>query len=286
MVKLLDQDILTREVLDWKGVHLLHFAGSSCSQKARVFLNLKQIEWESHPIDLGTNENYNPWYLGINPRGLVPTLVIDGEVHIESNDILTALEHRFPTPELIPANLASEVAFLLKHEDDLHLDLRTLTFRFMRPYLGPFRSTEALNSFRDGGSGTVEGQVDANKKREIDFWETNNAGISDEAVRKSAAAFRTAFDELEAKLAKSPYFLGNEISVLDIAWYIYTVRLSTVGYPLQKLHPRVHGWFEGLNARDEFAKEVARPVGHADAIARFQEELSREGKALTDIAML
>ena len=47
MVQLLDCDIRTREVLDWKGVHVLHFIGSSCSQKLRVFLNLKGIPWES-----------------------------------------------------------------------------------------------------------------------------------------------------------------------------------------------------------------------------------------------
>jgi hypothetical protein len=75
MVQLLDSDIKTREVLGWKGVHVLHFIGSSCSQKLRVFLNLKGIPWQSHHIDLHGNENYRPWFLGINPRGLLPVLV-------------------------------------------------------------------------------------------------------------------------------------------------------------------------------------------------------------------
>ena len=88
MVQLADADIQTREVLDWQGVHLFHFASSSCSQKTRIFLNLKGIEWESHPVDLMRQQNYTPWFLGINPRGLVPVLVHDGVVHIESNDIL------------------------------------------------------------------------------------------------------------------------------------------------------------------------------------------------------
>lgn len=52
MVQLVESDIKTREVLDWKGVHVLHFMGSSCSQKLRVFLNLKGIPWESHHVDL------------------------------------------------------------------------------------------------------------------------------------------------------------------------------------------------------------------------------------------
>ncbi len=75
MVQLVDSDIKTREVLGWKGIHVLHFAGSSCSQKLRVFLNLKGIEWQSHPVDLPNYENMQPWFLGINPRGLVPVLV-------------------------------------------------------------------------------------------------------------------------------------------------------------------------------------------------------------------
>ena len=48
MVQLVDSDIRTREVLDWKGVHVLHYMGSSCSQKLRIFLNLKGIPWQSH----------------------------------------------------------------------------------------------------------------------------------------------------------------------------------------------------------------------------------------------
>jgi len=137
MVQLADGDIKTREVLGWKGVHVLHFMGSSCSQKLRIFLNLKGIPWQSHPIDLPAYENMQPWFLGINPRGLVPVLVHDGAVHIESNDIIQYLERKFPTPRLIPAGHENEVAALLKHEDDLHLDLRTLSFRFVFAPPGP-----------------------------------------------------------------------------------------------------------------------------------------------------
>ena len=147
MVQLVDSDIKTREVLGWKGVHVLHFMGSSCSQKLRVFLNLKGIPWQSHPIDLPGNENMQPWFLGINPRGLVPVLVDDGAVHIESNDIIQYLEKKFPAPKLIPAGHENEVAALLKHEDDLHLDLRTLSFRFVFAPPGPPKPAAALRSY-------------------------------------------------------------------------------------------------------------------------------------------
>ena len=98
MVQLLESDIRANEVLSWRGVHLFHFHASSCSQKTRIVLNLKGVDWQPHPVDLPKGENLDAGFLGINPRGLVPVLVIDGEVHIESNDIVSLLERRFPGP--------------------------------------------------------------------------------------------------------------------------------------------------------------------------------------------
>ena len=63
MVKLADGDIKTREVLDWKGLHVLHMSLSSCSQKLRIFLALKGLDWESHEIDLMHNENLSERFL-------------------------------------------------------------------------------------------------------------------------------------------------------------------------------------------------------------------------------
>ena len=103
MVKLVDADIKTREVLEWKGVHVLHFMGSSCSQKLRVYLESQGNSLGVHHIDLPANENFHPWFLGINPRGLVPVLVHDGAVHIESNDIITYLEGVFHDSTARPA---------------------------------------------------------------------------------------------------------------------------------------------------------------------------------------
>ena len=133
MVKLYSKDIKTKEVTEWKGLHLFHFSSSSCSQKARIVLNLKGVDWVSHPINLLKAENYSQWYLGINPRGLLPALIHDGDVHIESNDIVSYLDDRFETPKLIPAQQRESVLEQLNAENDLHLDLRTLTFGFSLP---------------------------------------------------------------------------------------------------------------------------------------------------------
>ena len=259
MVQLVDSDIETREVLDWKGVHVLHFMGSSCSQKLRVFLNLKKIPWQSHPIDLPGNENFRPWFLGVNPRGLVPVLVHDGAVHIESNDIIQYLEKTFPTPKLIPAGHENEVAALLKHEDDLHLDLRTLSFRFVFAPPGPPKPAEALASYATNGTGTVQGARDREKEIQIEFWQrAAREGFTDERARASAQKFRAEFDALDKVLAKQSYLMGGTLSVLYIAWLIYAHRLSLAGYPFERLHPNVAAWRDRLGAMPDFAKEIGQ----------------------------
>jgi glutathione S-transferase len=283
MVQLVDSDIKTSEVLGWKGVHVLHFMGSSCSQKLRVFLNLKGIEWQSRPVDLPHYENMQPWFLGINPRGLVPVLVHDGAVHIESNDIIQYLEQKFPTPRLIPAGHENEVASLLHHEDDLHLDLRTLSFRFVFAPPGPPKPAAALESYIANGAGTVQGAVDREKQVQIEFWQrAAKEGFTDERARTSALRFRAEFDALEKRLAKKPYLMGDELSVLDIAWLIYTHRLSLGGYPFARLHPHVHAWAEKLRAMPEFAKEIGQ-LRHSpqqlEAVQRAQ-----AGKTLEAVA--
>ncbi len=260
MVKLANEDIKTREVLDWKGLHVFHFSFSSCSQKLRIFLNLKDIEWEPHLIDLMANQNLTDHFLGINPRGLVPVLVHDGDVHIESNDIITYLESVFPEPRLIPEGLENNVSELLKHEDDLHLDLRALSFRFVfNPPHNP-KSPEDLKVYATAGSGTVRGEPDQHAGVEIDFWEQYaSEGITDEAAKSAVAKFRDIFAQLDNTLAGQDYLLAEGFSVLDIAWFISVNRLILTGYPIGRLHSKLGAWYDRLAKMPEIAKEVALP---------------------------
>lgn len=287
MVQLADADIKTKEVLDWKGLHVFHFPYSSCSQKLRIFLKLKGVQWESHVVDLMTNENLSEWFLGINPRGLVPVLVDDGAVHIESNDILTYLEAKFGAPRLIPAETAAELASLLRHEDELHLDLRALSFRFVFAPPGPPKSPEELKTYASAGSGTVAGQKDERVGVEIDFWERlSTEGITDDVAKTAASKFRTAFAELEKRLGANPYLLGASLSILDIAWFIYANRLMLAGYPFHRLHPKLGAWYDGLSARPEFAGEVALPPPVEQKFAETRAQHAAKGQSLEQVAGL
>lgn len=263
MVMLHDTDVLTKEVLGWRGLHLFHFQGSSCSQKVRIFLNIKGISWSSHHINLAKGDHVTPWYMGINPRGLVPALVHDGKVIIESNDILEYLEETFPEPVLIPADRKEEMHRLLCEEDDLHLDIRALSMRFVVPSFLVKKPESAIRKYEGLGSGNVNGEVDPNRLRETEFWRdmNRNNGISDQRTREAFKRFRRALEQFEDRLEGQDFLLGNQLTLLDIAWYIYVKRLSEATYPIHRLHLRLGKWFDALDARDDFRGEVRWPAG-------------------------
>ena len=278
MVMLSEQDILTKEVLDWKGLHLFHFKGSTCSQKTRIFLRLKGIEWESHHMNLLKKVHQTPWYMGINPRGLVPTLVHDGKVIIESNDILEYLEAQFRQPVLIPASKAQQVHAMLKAEDDLHLDIRALTMRFVFPTFLTRRPESDIENYASLGSGTVGGTDDQHRQAEIKFWRdmSEHGQITDEQSQRAYHRFHAILDEYDRNLAGQNYLTGDSAGLLDIAWYIYGRRLINASYPLHHLHPSVGRWFDRLHSNPDFHDEVPSggPVGAITGLLHLVQKLT------------
>ena len=83
---------------------LYDFGNSVCCQKVRITMRAKGLDWESVKVDLFKAEQYDPKYLKLNPKGIVPTLVHDGKAIIESTLICEYLDDAFPNPRLVPAD--------------------------------------------------------------------------------------------------------------------------------------------------------------------------------------
>ena len=94
-------------------------------------------------------ENLQAWYLKLNPLGVVPTLVEDGQPVIESSIICEYLEDRYPVPSLrqgAPHQIA-QMRLWLKHIDiKLHPSCGALQWPLiMRPTLLEKTSEEQQN---------------------------------------------------------------------------------------------------------------------------------------------
>jgi glutathione S-transferase len=193
-MQLPDSDIRTREVLAWKGVHLLHYDLSSCSQKVRILLGELGIGYISHPVNLMRVEQRSDWYLGINPRGLVPVLVHDGAVHIESNDIIEYLDRQFAKEggSFLPIADAEQQQMqeLMSLEDQLHPDLRTVTFTYLAP--DPSDHAPPLSDADFGYIGR----------------------------------FHDACTRLDEQLKDQRYLLGERMTLADISWFTSTLPVT------------------------------------------------------------
>jgi len=82
-------------------LELYHSVNSVCAQKVRVALAEKGLEYESHLMTL-RGDQFDPAYMKLNPNAVVPTLVHDGRIVIESSVILYYLDEAFPSPALMP----------------------------------------------------------------------------------------------------------------------------------------------------------------------------------------
>ena len=220
-MRLEDKDIKTREVTQWRGLHLFHFDMSSCSQKVRIVFRELGLPFTPHPINLMKDEQQTDWYLGINPRGEVPVLVHDGAVHTESNDIIQYIDENFASPEksLLPQSESERQAMqtLLDLENDLHGDLRTVTFTYLAPDI------------------------------------KNRAGVKDSL--DFIGRFQSAFQALDKQLSSSTYLLGDRLTLLDISWFITLFRLERAGYPLAE-HPKLAAYFVRISQRPSFQREI------------------------------
>ena len=164
-----------KSVTKLEGLHLFHSDMSNCSMRVRMALVEKDLPWTSHHLDLRKKEAVTPEYFGIHPKGLVPTLVHDGVVHIESNEIIEYLDQRFPDPPLQPKSLEQrkQLRDWLRTATEIHVPaVKTLIYtrkigKVLRKnededaqYRALQRDPEllAFHSAATSGSGSAEGK--------------------------------------------------------------------------------------------------------------------------------
>jgi glutathione S-transferase len=64
-------------------LELCHNNISVCAQKVRIVLAEKDVPWTNHHLSLAGGEHLTPEFKALNPRGVVPVLVHDGNTIVE-----------------------------------------------------------------------------------------------------------------------------------------------------------------------------------------------------------
>lgn len=83
---------------------LFDYWRSSASYRVRIALHLKGLAFKQHPVHLVRDggEQHASSYRDLNPQGLVPALVHNGQVLTQSLSICEYLDEQFPEYALLP----------------------------------------------------------------------------------------------------------------------------------------------------------------------------------------
>jgi ganglioside-induced differentiation-associated protein 1 len=221
---------------------LYDFGNSVCCQKVRITLRAKGLEWKAIPVNLFTSEQYDPQYLKLNPKGVVPTLVHDGKAVIESTLICEYIDETFgQPPRLIPTDpwQQSRMRLWSKMVDEgLFEGVAELSFSAMfRERMRNMPEETRRKRFRNVGD----------PRRTDRYKSTYEYGVQSPFVVHAVAAYERAFKLLEGTLtdAGGPWILGAEPSLADINLMPFAARLEylelldlwTTG------RPRVQAWW-------------------------------------------
>ena len=232
-------------------IALYHNAASTCSQKVRLALAEKQLEYESRDVDLIGGAQHDPEYVKLNPNHVVPTLVHDGGVFIESTVINEYLDDAFPDPPLRPADAAGRHAMRLwtKRIDELHPNAGVLTYAIgTRPMLMQ-RSPEEIEAHVK--------QLPDPKKRE-QRRSVIEHGVAAPEFGGAMRAFERFLDQMQVDLSQRTWLAGDLFSLADAAALPYVMRLDHLAMtPLITSRPKVVDWYARVQERPSFEVAVS-----------------------------
>lgn len=235
-----------RSVLGLEGLHLYHADRSNCSARVRLLLEEKGLPWVSHHIDLKMKENISEEYFGINPKGLVPALVHDGTVVVESNDILAYLETEFPEPgfRAVPDGDQPAIDYWLKASGDTHLPgIKTIQY-FRRVARLLKKSDDEFRRYR-------ELQTDPELLKFHARHGAPGSRLTEEDAAEATALMNRVFEEMDGVLAGSDWIVGGAYTLADISWAPSVTTLEIGGFDFSPF-PNVQAWYGRVSSRPQF----------------------------------
>ncbi|HLI21379.1 MAG TPA: glutathione S-transferase family protein [Stellaceae bacterium] len=226
---------------------LYHNDMSVCAQKVRLCLAEKGLPYEAKHLNLRAGDQQQPDYLKLNPKGVVPTLVDDDTVVVESIVINEYLDDAFPKRPLKPNDPAGRAK--------------------MRWW------TKQIDDSIFGATGTVS--------MSIAFHHQYTPEVLDELIRQRGPAYRARFAllqqgvnnpnfpdaikrlykmvaDMNAALERGPWLCGEMFTLADIAYAPYLTRLDHLKFLgfLDK-HKRAADWYERMKARASYRTALA-----------------------------
>lgn len=192
----------------------LYYSPGSCSFAPHVVLREIGLPFELRKFSTAERANYSAEYLAINPKGRIPTLLIDGFTLTENPAILAFLGRRFPQAGVYPSTAGEDEARCLEW---LAWSSNTVHVAFAQI----MRAERFVPAEQDYPPVQASGQ----------------------------ANFQRCLGELEAHLGRSPFAVGDRFTVVDPFWLVFYRWGVRQGYDMKGRFPAFTRYAEGLAQR-------------------------------------
>jgi glutathione S-transferase len=252
---------------------------STCSQKVRLTLAEKNLDFVEHNMKLFQNDQLKPGYLKLNPNGVVPTLVHDGTPIVDSSVIMEYLDEIYPEITLSPGDpkqRAQMRAWLRFFEEVPTVAVRFPSYNaafarhFEKMSNEEFKAVASSKPLRD----RFLGEMDKHK------------GFSSDRLKQAEDSIRKTVVRMEKPLFQSEYLLGNDLTLADFCVLPLLIRMEDLGYEfLWKDLPGVATWLVRMKSRPSFGSAFYAGSLLSQQYAGIREEhQARRAVALADSA--
>jgi glutathione S-transferase len=227
---------------------LYHNDASTCSQKVRFTLAEKGLDWESRTLDLRAGDQQTPEYLALNPNGVVPTLVDDGKVIVESTVINEYIDDAVDPGSLRPAGAIGRARmrqWTKQLDEGVHAATGVLSTCIA------FRHQHFAVKTREEIEQQLARMPDAAKRER----QTRNIfdGVESPFFPGALKRFDRLVGDMDTALESGPWLAGDTFSLADVAYAPYAVRLDHLQLGLLwDERPHVAAWYERIRARPAF----------------------------------
>jgi glutathione S-transferase len=233
-------------------IELYHHGSSVCAAKVRFALGEKGLTWQGHYLDILKGDQFAPDYLKLNPKAVVPTLIHDGRVIVESTVINEYLDDVFPDPPLKPVAPLARAAMRVwtkAVDEDVHPACAEVTFSSCHRHIIKRLPSREYDEFLNGTpSQSVTPRWHERKKEIV------TQGFEAPGLIEKYRLYDGYLAKMEKALADRPWLAGEAFSLADIAMTPYVNRLDMLGMAQmwQRSRPRVTDWFARIKARPTF----------------------------------
>ena len=228
---------------------LYHGLASTCSKKVRLCLYEKRLTFKSHLLNLQAFEQHSPEYLKLNPNGVVPTLVHNGEPIVESNVIIEYIDDEFPDTPLRPADSLARARMRrwIQFSGEVAYDAVALP-TWMKI------SAPVARKLSDEELAQVLARVPTRERRER-WARVARDGIPQDEIEECYTEMDRILAEVDRAISRGPWLAGETYSLADIAMIPFVDRIHNLRPDLcpPGRYSGVADWYRRMKARPAFA---------------------------------